>query len=1081
MLAEFADDTGDLYLAAGRGGTNWTELLLHHHAPGWRAWKLGLLALNGQVDARWWGVATLAFQLAAIGALLGVLVRSLRWGVPLLLALGAAGALALSVDRAIPPIGAAAAVSGLILFSVLHLALSAPLARPWQRWLGLACGVLNVLMATEGIASAAALVLWSVVESRRAGPAERTRQWLWANIALLVLGLALAAVRLRAGFGLAATPPISDGWSGERVVEIAIFWAPVLAILVRWSGGRGGARTPALAARWALGAGLLAVIVGVLPGSEIRGDLFLWWCGFLVNAAFLAGATVRSRRGRTGWFAFGLLWCVTVIGILTQPPPGTGAGTAGPEQDSPLAAALRRAAVDGDLTDLRSAAAPATVVIENLGRNLAQPEIRRILPPSIRPSLPMRPDEGRGPDGFQVDGAPALLGRNGLPVVGTWSPEGTAITGEFRSGLVNAELPFVQIRVCGQLTPPGTELVLQRADGAEIAPLERAVTSTQRWKRVNFAKPAGAFRIVARDRSATEWLAITAPVEVGRWSRFAGKVLPWWTWLLAGAALGGGLAAAVVVWNAWRALLARLKHPTEALLNWRLVPWLLCAGYALFLMDHLDTAAGPNDSGGYLNSAKLLAQGRIAATPRMLFGPAQGETDITPYLPVTFLPTRDGQMVPTYPVGIPLIVAAGAQVFSLDHAVAVNVFAHFLLGIVFTWLVARAFGLPDGWAWLAAGIVGLSPVYLHQALQPLSDGPALVWVTAAVYWAWTSREHPSRAWLAGAATALAVLIRPANLLCVLPVALCLVGDWRRLAAWVLGGLPGAVWLLWYQHTLYGGWGSTGYGEDVSSFFGLQFVGPTLQTYAIWLTAAFTPVVWLGFVGLFERGMAVRTRWVLGAWAGVFLAFYAVYWCTWDTWFNMRFVLPAMPAVLVLALSALRGPLARAGLRLFGEARHPAALVATGALVAVVVCWQIGADCERRVLLWSDGNRGHAVVGRWVQDHLPGDAVVFARNATGPLHYYTDRQFVRSDHESLRDASGFFARIVATGRPLYALNYHWEGRGFSGRGHGDGRPDLPGEWDCVGPLWRDDIYLWKWRRPTGSGPAPGGGAGSTPIR
>jgi hypothetical protein len=156
---------------------------------------------------------------------------------------------------------------------------------------------------------------------------------------------------------------------------------------------------------------------------------------------------------------------------------------------------------------------------------------------------------------------------------------------------------------------------------------------------------------------------------------------------------------------------------------------------------------------------------------------------------------------------------------------------------------------------------------------------------------------------------------------------------------------------------------------------------------------------------------------------------------------------------------------RAGMGLFGEARRRSEWLTTGALVAAAVCWQFGADVERRLFLWSDGNRGHREAARWVQTHLPIDAVVFAHNATGPLQFYTDRQLVRSDHVSLRGSSSFFARIVATGRLLYALNYHWEVRGFGWQGHGDGRPDLPGEWECLGALWRDDIYLWKWRGPT----------------
>jgi hypothetical protein len=91
-------------------------------------------------------------------------------------------------------------------------------------------------------------------------------------------------------------------------------------------------------------------------------------------------------------------------------------------------------------------------------------------------------------------------------------------------------------------------------------------------------------------------------------------------------------------------------------------------------------------------------------------------------------------------------------------------------------------------------------------------------------------------------------------------------------------------------------------------------------------------------------------------------------------------------------------------------------------------------------------------------------VVFAKHATGSLWYDTDLQFVRSDHEAVRCSSEFFARVVATGRPVYALNDYWETREIDAHGRGTGRPDLPGEWERLATIWQGDVVAWQRHSP-----------------
>ena len=124
-------------------------------------------------------------------------------------------------------------------------------------------------------------------------------------------------------------------------------------------------------------------------------------------------------------------------------------------------------------------------------------------------------------------------------------------------------------------------------------------------------------------------------------------------------------------------------------------------------------------------------------------------------------------------------------------------------------------------------MLGLSPLFVFLSLQLMSDVPATVWVMAAVLAAWRSRERPWLGLVAGAALSLAVLVRPTNLLIALPVGLALGWRARRWLLFVLGGLPGAIFLGLINQTAYGSIFTTGYGQ-VSTAFGWIHVLPTFR-------------------------------------------------------------------------------------------------------------------------------------------------------------------------------------------------------------------------------------------------------------
>ncbi|MEO5958020.1 MAG: hypothetical protein ABIZ49_09110, partial [Opitutaceae bacterium] len=880
-----------------------------------------------------------------------------------------------------------------------------------------------------------------------------------ANGALVAGAVALAIAR---GVPASAEPSFFAtlgpllAWPFSAPIWALVVWAPAAVCigvaLVKRPTDATTRRLPLFAA-WAV---LQWMVLAVIRTPALLESSDLHAAAILLNAACFALLPATNTRVRTVNFSVFAIWAVlTGHALLQRPSPEP------IQPDAPITRAFRQALIVGSIDALHRAPNLSAEERRTAIELFAQTEIHPWLPPSLRAPLELTTTGTASASGFRPGAAPELPARSALPAFGTWSAEGSGVgTGEFVSEPRTSPFAFVQILVAGTLRPPATSLVLRDAAGRETAPLDGAVLAPDRWRRINFPTPEGPFRVVARDASTTEWLAFTAPIEVSAVSRFAGKLPRIWPWLL-----GSGLALAA---GGLVVGLQRSASPgpdtadgREPLLVWGMLPFIGLFAYAVFFSAHIDTTAGPNDSGGYLNSAKTLLTGNVTAAPRMLFGAEAGETDITPYAATTFKPRGDGRLVPEYPVGFPLEIWAVAQFLPLEKAVPTLILAQLVLGVVFTMLLAKAFGLADGWAWLAGGTIGFSPVYLFQGLQPQSDGPSLVWVTAAVYWAWTSRKHPWRAILAGLATALAVLIRPANVLCLLPIALCLAGSWRQTVGWALAGLPGALWLAWYNRELYGSPLATGYGA-VGSGFGWRFLPLTLRSYARWLPEFFTPAVVGALAMPFIRTIPGRARLVLAGWIAAFVGFYAVYWCTWDNWYNMRFVLPAAPAMVVSALLVLRHVCERRGAGLFSSGPPWRTWVPTAALVMGALGFLSFRTIERRVTYWTRANGGHAVAAQWIRHNVPSNAVVFAQPATNPLMYYTDLVFVRSDHEKIRSSPEFFQRIASAGRPIYALTYHWEARGFDWArdGHGSGHPDLPGTWERIAALWDDDIHVWK---------------------
>src|SRR5687767_932106 len=156
----------------------------------------------------------------------------------------------------------------------------------------------------------------------------------------------------------------------------------------------------------------------------------------------------------------------------------------------------------------------------------------------------------------------------------------------------------------------------------------------------------------------------------------------------------------------------------------------------------------------------------------------------------------------------------------------------------------------------AAFLVACSPIFLYQAVQPMSDVPAAaLWLAALVALrprsAGAAGGAPRREYVAGFCASAAVLMRPNLVLVVLPLfaLLPVAGRLPKLGSWLRFGvasLPAAIAMAMLNGARYGSPLASGYG-DTEVLFSFAHVAPNLSRYPRWLLETQTPLVVLGTI------------------------------------------------------------------------------------------------------------------------------------------------------------------------------------------------------------------------------------------
>jgi hypothetical protein len=103
------------------------------------------------------------------------------------------------------------------------------------------------------------------------------------------------------------------------------------------------------------------------------------------------------------------------------------------------------------------------------------------------------------------------------------------------------------------------------------------------------------------------------------------------------------------------------------------------------------------------------------------------------FMPLALDPgPRPGTMVPTYPIGFPMLMALGALIAGWEYGPFLVPPVVGLLSILLIYLAGLELGLPRGFSIAGAIMLAASPTFIHYSTQPMSDAVAMFWSLTAI-------------------------------------------------------------------------------------------------------------------------------------------------------------------------------------------------------------------------------------------------------------------------------------------------------------------------------------------------------------
>ena len=440
----------------------------------------------------------------------------------------------------------------------------------------------------------------------------------------------------------------------------------------------------------------------------------------------------------------------------------------------------------------------------------------------------------------------------------------------------------------------------------------------------------------------------------------------------------------------------------------------MAVGYGSFI-------AGGSDSYCYLSQARLWAHGwPIVDEP--LIGQTGGVLGRWTFIPLGYRPgVLTGTFVPICSAGYPLTMAAALRLFGAGAEMYVVPLAAAGLVFVTGWIGYRAGGTLAGV--LSALLMATSPIFVFQAVQPMTDVPAaFLWLVSAAL------VTTGRAWsgpIIVPAVALAILTRP-NLT---PLALPLLAlgvmpharenrrtGWKTTAAVAAGLTLGVAAVACTNSVLFGAPDSTGYGAP-AALYRLAFLSTNVENYGRWLFEAETYLIVLAAAGIVRLALGDAGQRAWGWYAASTVALvclsYAFY-TPFGDWTYLRFLLPALPLAFVGYTCAVK---------------HRWLAIALSLPIFAMHVHFIGTHA---VLATQAGERRYLDVSNYVKGTLPQNALLISAQHSGSIRYYTDRKTVRFDWLPPRELDNAIAQLTGLGYKPYIVLDDWEEPSFKSR-------------------------------------------------
>jgi hypothetical protein len=544
------------------------------------------------------------------------------------------------------------------------------------------------------------------------------------------------------------------------------------------------------------------------------------------------------------------------------------------------------------------------------------------------------------------------------------------------------------------------------------------------------------------------------------------------------AMLAAGVALAAWAMAAWRAralasdaacLAASLCAYAPAI-----VPAIAGMAAAVAVFFSTFSAAGA-DASGYLSHAAMLWNGELSRVESVAAIARWGEVAAA-LAPLGWQTAQAGVQVPTYPVGLPLLMAS---LHGVGGALAACLVVPVAFGVA-VWAsgrLAHRVGGPLA-AVLAAVWLASSPIALAAAIQPMSDMPVtaawlmcwLLLVTVVISPAQCRPVRGMRSWseaggrrrgrtiepggsqenvtpaaggsttrspdptmaadmrvvLAGMTAALAVLIRP-NLapLALVPVLYLLVGSTasplaRRLRWGGMFALPVAIagaGVGYLQWRWFGSPWRSGYGT-AAEIYAVANVWPNAALYARWLLDTHGPWLFVAPAAVFLPGVRAL-RWLL-LFAGLVTAAYLVY-AVFEVWTYLRFVLPAL-AIGAIAVACLMSAMLN---------RLPRPVLAPALWLAVVALFgsHVASARDHDVFRLKDHHARALLAGRYLEPLVRPQGLIISGEQSGALRYYTGQPILRWDLTAAEVLPEAIEQLTRAGIDVWVALDEWEEEPF----------------------------------------------------